>query len=77
MIPVFSGPQQLGFCVRFIVNHGRNRHISLVFEVKQSVARQSRLRLPGELIRDSSLFVSGLLNPQVGGKSVRPPCPLV
>ena len=39
------------------------------------LARQSRLRLPGELIRDSSLFVSGLLNPRVGGKSVRPPLP--
>jgi hypothetical protein len=39
------------------------------------LARQSRLRLPAELIRDSALKVSGLLHPEVGGKSVRPPQP--
>jgi hypothetical protein len=39
------------------------------------LARQNRLRLPAELIRDSMLQASGLLNPAVGGKSVRPPMP--
>ena len=39
------------------------------------LARQSRLRLSAELIRDSALAVSGLLHPVVGGKSVRPPKP--
>ena len=39
------------------------------------LARQMRMRLPAELIRDSALAVSGLLNPSVGGKSVRPPQP--
>ncbi|HCC56800.1 MAG TPA: hypothetical protein DEQ47_05970, partial [Solibacterales bacterium] len=39
------------------------------------LARQARLRLPAELIRDSSLAVSGLLSLDVGGKSVRPPQP--
>jgi len=39
------------------------------------LARQSRLRLPGELVRDEALAVSGLLNPEIGGKSVRPPQP--
>src|SRR6185369_10809225 len=39
------------------------------------LARQSRLRLPAELVRDEALAVSGLLNPAVGGKSVRPPLP--
>ena len=39
------------------------------------LARQSRLRLPAELIRDSALAVSGLLYPAVGGKSMRPPQP--
>jgi len=39
------------------------------------LARQSRLRLPAELIRDSTLAVSGLLYPAIGGKSVRPPLP--
>lgn len=39
------------------------------------VARQERLRLPAELIRDASLAVSGLLDTRVGGRSVRPPQP--
>jgi mono/diheme cytochrome c family protein len=39
------------------------------------IARQQRLRLPAELIRDSALAVSGLLNPAVGGPSVKPPQP--
>ncbi len=36
------------------------------------LARQARLRLPAELIRDSALSVSGLLNPALGGPSIRP-----
>ncbi len=39
------------------------------------LARQGRFRLPAELIRDSTLTVSGLLYPKVGGRSVRPPQP--
>ena len=39
------------------------------------LARQLRLRLPAELIRDAALIASGLLNPEVGGPSVRPPQP--
>jgi hypothetical protein len=39
------------------------------------LARQSRLRLPAELIRDVTLSASGLLNPAIGGPSVRPPQP--
>jgi len=39
------------------------------------LARQQRIRLPAEFIRDSALRVSGLLNPEVGGKSVYPPIP--
>jgi len=39
------------------------------------LARQSRLRLSAELIRDSALAASGLLNPALGGKSIRPPLP--
>jgi hypothetical protein len=39
------------------------------------VARQVRLRLSGEAIRDSTLAVSGLLNRTVGGPSVKPPQP--
>jgi mono/diheme cytochrome c family protein len=39
------------------------------------LARQSRLRLEAELIRDNALAVSGLLTQAVGGPSVRPPQP--
>jgi hypothetical protein len=39
------------------------------------LARQSRLRLPAELIRDEALLAGNLLTPKVGGKSVRPPQP--
>ena len=39
------------------------------------LARQSRMRLPAELIRDAALRASGLLLDTVGGESVRPPQP--
>ncbi|MGH9630593.1 MAG: PSD1 and planctomycete cytochrome C domain-containing protein [Bryobacteraceae bacterium] len=39
------------------------------------LARQSRLRLSAELIRDSALASGGLLNPAIGGESIRPPQP--
>jgi hypothetical protein len=39
------------------------------------LARQSRVRLPAELLRDQALAVSGLLNPAIGGRSIRPPQP--
>ena len=39
------------------------------------IARQARLRLPAESIRDEALAASGLLNTAIGGKSVRPPQP--
>lgn len=39
------------------------------------LARQSRLRLEAEVIRDVALASSGLLSPQVGGPGVFPPQP--
>lgn len=39
------------------------------------LARQSRLRLSAEAIRDASLLSSGILNPVVGGPSFRPYLP--
>jgi uncharacterized protein DUF1553 len=39
------------------------------------LARQSRVRLPAELIRDATLVAGGLLLDTVGGESIRPPQP--
>ena len=39
------------------------------------VARQSRVRLSAELIRDEALSASGLLDPAIGGPGIRPPQP--
>jgi hypothetical protein len=39
------------------------------------LARQHRLRVEAEIVRDLALSVSGLLNPEIGGRSVRPPQP--
>jgi hypothetical protein len=39
------------------------------------LARQNRLRLPAELIRDNALAVSGLLFGRIGGPSIHPPQP--
>ncbi len=39
------------------------------------LARQSRLRLPAETLRDVTLASSGLLSDEIGGRSVKPPQP--
>ncbi|MBN9693156.1 MAG: PSD1 domain-containing protein [Verrucomicrobia bacterium] len=39
------------------------------------LARGPRLRVEGEIVRDTALAASGLLNPQLGGRSVYPPAP--
>ncbi|NBR85715.1 MAG: DUF1553 domain-containing protein [Verrucomicrobia bacterium] len=39
------------------------------------LARQNRLRLEAETVRDAYLAACGLLNPKVGGPSIRPPLP--
>jgi len=39
------------------------------------LARQNRLRFEAEIVRDTALAVSSLLNAKVGGESVRPPQP--
>jgi hypothetical protein len=39
------------------------------------LARQERLRVEAEIVRDAALSASGLLNRQIGGPSVRPPQP--
>jgi hypothetical protein len=39
------------------------------------LARGPRFRVEGEIVRDIQLSVSGLLNPEMGGRSVMPPAP--
>ena len=39
------------------------------------LARAPRVRVDGECVQDVALSVSGLLNPKIGGPSVRPPIP--
>ncbi len=39
------------------------------------LARQARLRLDAEIVRDAALTASGLLTPKIGGPSVYPPQP--
>jgi len=39
------------------------------------LARGPRLRVEGEIIRDVALAASGLLNPELGGRSIYPPAP--
>jgi hypothetical protein len=39
------------------------------------LARQERFRVEAEIVRDAALSASGLLDPHIGGPSVRPPQP--
>lgn len=39
------------------------------------LARQNRLRVEAEIVRDTALKVSGLLTPAIGGPSIHPPQP--
>ncbi len=43
--------------------------------LNQLLARQNRIRVEGEIVRDLHLAASGLLSPKIGGASVFPPMP--
>ncbi|MEX2188384.1 MAG: DUF1553 domain-containing protein, partial [Pirellulales bacterium] len=67
---------------RLIVNSAAYRQSSLVtpqlYErdpANRLLARGSRLRVEGEIVRDIALATSGLLNPKLGGPSVFAPAP--
>ncbi len=67
---------------RLIVTSATYRQSSAVREDLQRVdannkllARQNRLRLDAEIVRDVGLTASGLLTPTLGGPSVYPPIP--
>jgi hypothetical protein len=49
--------------------------IAAVDPLNKLLARQARLRVDAEIVRDLSLAVSGLLNDKIGGPSVYPPQP--
>lgn len=55
-------------------SHAR-RDLSEIDPANLLLARQSRLRLDAEVIRDSALSASGLLTQKIGGPSVFPPQP--
>ncbi len=67
--------------LRLLVNSATYRQASLINkEIDQDpankwIARQSRLRLDAELVRDVALNASGLLSPKMGGPGVFPPQP--
>lgn len=65
--------------IRYIVTSATYRQSSAMTREQfdadpnnRHLARQSRFRLDAEFIRDNALSVSGLLNPQIGGRSARP-----
>ncbi len=67
---------------RLIVNSATYRQSSRArsdLDIKDPInkllARQSRLRLDAELVRDVALTASGVLNPKLGGPPVFPPQP--
>ena len=67
--------------LRLLVNSATYRQASLINKVidpdptNKWLARQSRLRLDAELVRDVALNASGLLSPKMGGPGVFPPQP--
>ena len=68
--------------IRLIVGSSTYRQASRVREELADsdpknvlLARQGRFRVESEITRDLYLSVGGLLNPRIGGPSVRPPLP--
>jgi hypothetical protein len=53
----------------------QRRELDEVDPYNKLLARQNRLRLDAEIVRDSALAASGLLTDHVGGPSVYPPIP--
>ena len=51
------------------------KDLEMIDPVNRLLARQSRLRLDAEIVRDVALCASGLFSPKIGGPSVYPPLP--
>lgn len=72
-------PWDVKAMVRLIVTSAAYRQAAVVSKEKierdpynRLISRGPRLRLDAEFIRDNALAISGLLNPAVGGPSVKP-----
>jgi len=77
-----SAPWSLKHLHRLIVTSATYRQssrvrpeLSISDPNNRLLARQSRLRLDAEIVRDSALQASGLLSPKIGGPPVYPPQP--
>jgi mono/diheme cytochrome c family protein len=77
-----SRPWSIKHLHRLIVNSATYRQSSKVTPgllerdpYNRLLARGSRFRVEGEIVRDIALAASGLLNPKIGGRSVMPPAP--
>jgi hypothetical protein len=74
-----AGPWDLKAFVKLLVTSAVYRQTAATTPEKLArdpanrlLARAPRIRLPGEIVRDQALAVSGLLVPTIGGPSVRP-----
>src|SRR6185436_7156739 len=77
-----TGKWSLKHMHRLIVTSATYRQSSRVSKELQAadpynrlLARGSRFRVEGEIVRDIALSASGLLNARIGGRSVMPPAP--
>ncbi|HKS35964.1 MAG TPA: DUF1553 domain-containing protein, partial [Verrucomicrobiae bacterium] len=82
LTPHASRPWSLKHIHRLIVNSATYRQsskvrpdLAIVDPNNKLLARQSRLRLDAEVVRDVCLSASGVLNDKMGGPSVFPPQP--
>jgi hypothetical protein len=82
MQPEHGTPWGIKDLHRLIVNSATYRQSSAVSpellekdRYNKLLARQARLRVDGEIVRDVALAASGLLNPKVGGHGVFAPAP--
>ncbi|MES2593843.1 MAG: PSD1 and planctomycete cytochrome C domain-containing protein [Verrucomicrobiota bacterium] len=73
-----SGWDMKSFVKMLVTSHAYRQSSQFVASSSQLdpenrlLARGPRFRLDAEVVRDSALFVSGLLSPKIGGKGVRP-----
>jgi hypothetical protein len=82
MEPESGSPWSIKHLHRLIVSSAGYRQRSKVSSellaqdpFNRLLARGPRLRVEGEIVRDIALAASGLLNEQIGGRSVMPPAP--